>query len=355
MEIEIRPLTNAHYKAVIDLILPIQQIEAGVAVTLEDQAGFAGYRSFLLSEVRRCFWGAFAKDHLVGAMKDHLVGTIALISTGHQAGTIRKMFVQKEYRGKEWGIAQQLLQTLISHCGQNQIADLYLGTVEILKAAHRFYEKNGFQRINKADLPSYFPLMEVDNVFYHTHLSSRTTADSRVAANSHVTANSRSPANSIDEAGILAIATRMQRLSDRMRKDGLLIYKANGIDFEPKWFPVIYTLHNKPVLSVVEIAAEIGYAHPSTISLLKELEKQKIIRSKKDRVDERKRLIQLTAKGKALIEQMKPVWEVMVVATRELIDTKNNLMQAIIEAEEAFDRQSFLQRARKYMSAGPGG
>jgi DNA-binding MarR family transcriptional regulator len=174
--------------------------------------------------------------------------------------------------------------------------------------------------------------MEVDNVFYHAHLPKRP------------------PSNSIDEAGILAIATRMQRLSDRMRKDGLLIYKANGIDFEPKWFPVMYTLYNKPVLSVVEIATEIGYAHPSTISLLKELEKQRLIRSKRDTADERKRLIQLTAKGKSLIQQMKPIWEVMVVATRELIDTKNNLMQAIIEAEEAFDRQSFLQRARRYMS-----
>jgi hypothetical protein len=50
----------------------------------------------------------------------------------------------------------------------------------------------------------------------------------------------------IDEAGILALATRLQRLSDMMRKDGLQIYKDHGIAFEPKWFPVIYTLHHKP-------------------------------------------------------------------------------------------------------------
>jgi DNA-binding MarR family transcriptional regulator len=156
--------------------------------------------------------------------------------------------------------------------------------------------------------------------------------------------------NVIDEAGTLAIATRMQRLSDRMRKDGLLIYKACGVDFEPKWFPVIYTLHMRPVLSVIEIAAEIGYAHPSTISLLKELEKEKLIRSKRDKADERKRLIQLTEKGKALVGRMKPVWEIMVAALGELTDTRNNLMQAIREVEEAFDRQSFLQRANRLLS-----
>src|SRR5258708_40026649 len=103
--------------------------------------------------------------------------------------------------------------------------------------------------------------------------------------------------NVIEESCLLAISTRLQRLSEQFRKDGFLIYKNNNIDFEPKWFPVIYTLHFKPVLSVVELAAEIGYTHPSTISLLKELDKEKIIRSKKDKNDERKRLILLTEKG----------------------------------------------------------
>lgn len=153
--------------------------------------------------------------------------------------------------------------------------------------------------------------------------------------------------NVIDASGLLAIATRLQRLSERLRKDGALIYKAYGIDFEPKWFPVIYTLHCKPLLSVVEIASEIGYTHPSTISLLKELEKQRLIRSRRDKVDERKRLLQLTEKGKALVEQVQPVWKVMTAAIAEFTDTRNNLMKAIVEVEAQLDRQSFLQRARE--------
>jgi DNA-binding MarR family transcriptional regulator len=153
--------------------------------------------------------------------------------------------------------------------------------------------------------------------------------------------------NVIDELGILAIATRLQRLSDQLRKDGVLIYKANGIDFEPKWFPVIYTLHLRSVLSVVEIANEIGYTHPSTISLLKELEKVKLIRSKKDKTDERKRLIQLTPKGQELIEQMKPVWDVMIATLTELTATQNNLLLAIGEVEEQMKRLSMLERAKR--------
>lgn len=150
--------------------------------------------------------------------------------------------------------------------------------------------------------------------------------------------------NIIDEIGILAISTRLQRLSEQLRKDGAMIYKSFGIDFEPKWFPVIYTLHVKEMLSVVEIANEIGYSHPSTISLLKELEKQKLISSKKDKQDERKRLIILTLKGKELVEKMQPVWHVMKKALNEITDNQNNLLRAIEEAEQKLTSQGFFQR-----------
>jgi len=158
--------------------------------------------------------------------------------------------------------------------------------------------------------------------------------------------------NVIDESGILAISTRLQRLADTLRKDGVLIYKANNIDFEPKWFPVIYTLHFKPVLSVVELANEIGYTHPSTISLLKELEKEKLIRSKKDKADERKRLILLTAKGQELVTRMRPVWNIIKAAAAELTDTQNNLMKAIDEVEQQISLQSFFARAQRLKGEG---
>ncbi|MDR2237114.1 MAG: MarR family winged helix-turn-helix transcriptional regulator [Chryseobacterium sp.] len=151
--------------------------------------------------------------------------------------------------------------------------------------------------------------------------------------------------NIIDESGILAISTRLQRLSEQLRKDGALIYKAYDIDFEPKWFPVIFTLYHKKTLGVVEIANEIGYTHPSTISLLKELEKQKLIVSKKDKQDERRRLIELAPKGNDLIEKMKPVWELMSKVLGEIADNTNHLLTAINEAEEKIAEQSFYQRA----------
>lgn len=151
----------------------------------------------------------------------------------------------------------------------------------------------------------------------------------------------------IDDSGVLAIATRLMRLSEQFRRDGHLIYAEYGIDFEPKWFPVIYVLHCKTLMSVVEIAAEIGYTHPSTISLLKELEEQKLIRSSKDKSDERRRMIRLTEKGNQLVARMKPVWQLFASVISQVIDTDNNLMQAILEVEHGLKEKSFLTRAKE--------
>lgn len=153
----IKELDNTYSKAITDLILPIQQLEFNVPVTLEDQPDLLDIESAYIRPGGN-FWGAFSEGTLVG--------TIALIDAGQQIGAIRKMFVRKDHRGTRPGIARELLATLIQYSRQQQLQALYLGTVEQLKAAQRFYEKNGFTRIAEAALPAPFPKMPVDNIFY---------------------------------------------------------------------------------------------------------------------------------------------------------------------------------------------
>lgn len=158
----IQSLNNESCEQVIDLILPIQQIEFNVPVNLESQPDLLDIESNYHATGGN-FWGAVCDGKIIG--------TIALINAGHNAGAIRKMFVQKEYRGKELAVAQQLFDTLVDFCKQKNITDLYLGTVDMLKAAHRFYERNGFRRIEREDLPGYFPRMQADNAYYYLHLN----------------------------------------------------------------------------------------------------------------------------------------------------------------------------------------
>lgn len=154
-------LNNSHCQEIINIILPIQQIEFGVPITLEGQPDLLDIETNYIKGGGG-FWGVFDADQLVG--------TIGLINAGNGLGAIRKMFVKKEYRGKDKGIAQLLLDTLLDYCREHGINHLCLGTVDQLKAAHRFYEKNGFYRITAEQLPAHFPRMKPDAIFYEIQL-----------------------------------------------------------------------------------------------------------------------------------------------------------------------------------------
>lgn len=162
MKINIQPLDNTYSDQLIDLILNIQQKEFNIPITIEDQPDLRQIDSFY-QEAGGNFWGAF--------IDGELVGSIALVKFDERAGAVRKMFVKKEFRGKELNIAQKLLEVLISFCRENGIDAIYLGTVSVLKAAMRFYERNHFIQVEKENLPVRFPLMSADDFFYALNIN----------------------------------------------------------------------------------------------------------------------------------------------------------------------------------------
>ncbi len=147
---------DVHQAQIIDLILTIQQKEFQVPITAADQPDLKIIPDFY-QQGGGNFW--------VTLHDDKVVGTIALIDAGGGVGALRKMFIHKDFRSK-YGIAQQLLDTLLAYAAQHGIHTVCLGTIERLAAARRFYERNGFELILKENLPSQFPIMAVDTLFY---------------------------------------------------------------------------------------------------------------------------------------------------------------------------------------------
>lgn len=139
------------------VILNIQQGEYSIPITEKDQPDLANISAFYQQNDGN-LW--------VCADEGQVVGTIALINIGDGNAALRKMFVKKEYRGKEKGVANKLLSQLLDWARQKHFGEIFLGTTPQFLAAHRFYEKNGFIEIQKKDLPINFPIMEVDKKFY---------------------------------------------------------------------------------------------------------------------------------------------------------------------------------------------
>ena len=154
---EIVPFRPEHQDEVLSLILAIQRGEFGIPITAEQQPDLVRIPGFYQVGDGN-FWVA-----LSGA---EVIGTISLLDIGNGQVALRKMFVRRDFRGRERGTAQRLLDTLLGWCKERSVREIYLGTTPAFLAAHRFYEKNGFREIEKAELPRAFPIMEVDTRFY---------------------------------------------------------------------------------------------------------------------------------------------------------------------------------------------
>lgn len=159
--ITIRTFTPDDAEGVAAVILPIQQAEFEIPITLEAQPDLLNIPSFYQKHSGN-FW--VAED------ADQIVGTIGLLDMGQRQAALRKMFVASAHRGSQHGVSGKLLEQLLTWSSANGIAEIFLGTTDKFLAAHRFYEKNGFEEIDKITLPLSFPIMAVDTKFYRLKL-----------------------------------------------------------------------------------------------------------------------------------------------------------------------------------------
>jgi N-acetylglutamate synthase-like GNAT family acetyltransferase len=159
--VRIIPYEDRHLAGIRDLIVPIQRNEFGFSITYEDQKDLHDIPTFYRRGGGE-FWVAMAGPEVVGS--------IALADIGNTQGAVRKMFVKEAYRGAPHRVARQLLDRLLEHARGHRIDELFLGTTEKFRAAHRFYEKSGFTLIDERALPDRFPRMNGDTRFYRLHL-----------------------------------------------------------------------------------------------------------------------------------------------------------------------------------------
>lgn len=158
---EIKTYSELYKEDIANLILNIQTSEFNIPINLEAQPDLNNICDFY--QIRNGnFW--------VALINNKVVGTIALLDIGNKLGALRKMFVSPEFRGKELGVGQKLLDILLEWAEQKKFKEILLGTTEKFIAAQRFYEKNGFVEIEEEKLPLEFPVMTVDVKFYYYKL-----------------------------------------------------------------------------------------------------------------------------------------------------------------------------------------
>ncbi|MFN8322144.1 MAG: GNAT family N-acetyltransferase [Chitinophagales bacterium] len=155
----------------------------------------------------------------------------------------------------------------------------------------------------------------------------------------------------IKHLGELAFATRLKRLAESLQADVGRIYRKMNIDFEPKWFTMLYALYHNDKMSVVELASLLGLSHPAIIQFGEQMQAKKIVVFAKDKKDARKKMIQLTAKGRNIFEGIEPVLQEIEIANRQFLrETGTDVLGVIERMEKQLKLKSMYQRVNERLA-----
>ena len=157
IKIAVLPTSRTIRKQIASMITEIQKHEFSLPVTPEinqcvinAEPDFYYYHSYN-------FW--YAVDN-----NGKVIGSIGLKKLDRKSAEIKKFFVASEYRGQ--GVAQKLMDTLFDAAKKHAFKEIFLGTVDKLHAAHKFYKKYGFKHIPRTILPDNFIIGQLDSVFF---------------------------------------------------------------------------------------------------------------------------------------------------------------------------------------------
>ncbi|MCH3905291.1 MAG: GNAT family N-acetyltransferase [Lactobacillus sp.] len=89
---------------------------------------------------------------------------LALMNLGHRYGVLKKFFVDQAFRKQH--IGSQLYKTLLNFAQEQDFQGIILDTPSVAEASHRFYERVGFKRIEKKDLPVEYHYPDRDSWLY---------------------------------------------------------------------------------------------------------------------------------------------------------------------------------------------
>lgn len=160
--IEIRTYTEADRDEIIDLVLHCQNDGTRPYVTVDDQPELLHIREKYMDGGGN-FW--------VAAENGKVAGSIGLMMCGDGIGILKKFFVYEPYRSAPHHLGMRLYEELLNYAKTHAVKKLILDTPKNTDRAHSFYEKSGFLKITREELPVSYDYPYEDSDFFILDLS----------------------------------------------------------------------------------------------------------------------------------------------------------------------------------------
>lgn len=140
---------------IIDLILHIQNDEAKINLSLEEQPN--------LLDISDCY-EKDGGEFWLAVEDDIVIGTLALMNKGNGNAVLKKGFVRADYR--KHGILGKLYATLLEFAKEKGITTFIFDTPSVATNCHSFFEKRGYRRITKEALTFPYEYPDRDSYLY---------------------------------------------------------------------------------------------------------------------------------------------------------------------------------------------
>ena len=154
------------------------------------------------------------------------------------------------------------------------------------------------------------------------------------------------------DVGVMALGSRLRRLTERLAEDAARVLAVYGVPIEPRWFPVFLTLAKRSGLSATEIAAHIGQSRPAVSQVLKEMKARGLIEARPCAEDARAMRNALSPKGRAAIAAIHDqITDVTGAVDDILAGATHNIWRALGETEAALDAKGLFERVAEHRAA----
>ena len=142
-----------------------------------------------------------------------------------------------------------------------------------------------------------------------------------------------------------SLGTQLRHLIDLL--DGAVdaAYRDAGLDYRPRFTPVMRALIEREPQTIGEIAAHAGISQPAATQTIALMVKEGWVTAKAGKADARQKLIALSKEGKAKMPQIQACWAATAAAARSLdADLPLPLSQVLGQAIAALEAHPYGER-----------
>ena len=137
----------------------------------------------------------------------------------------------------------------------------------------------------------------------------------------------------------------LQHLLNVLDEDVLALYRAIGLDYRPRFTPVVRFVAENGPSSIRRIASGTALTHSAASQTVAELVKHGLARSAAGKTDGRERVVQLTPKARAMLPRLQECWAATNAVATDLDRSLGCDVSLVLRRMiEALEKESFFDR-----------